>query len=328
MKNLSLKNKLNIVELYNSNKQIKDIANQYELSICNLRNWLKKQKEVNWRGRKRISVNECYFDDIDTPNKAYIVGFISADGHVDNELRPGISIQLQERDKQILQEIKKELSYMGEIRDCCKRTSKSGIKKYSRLRICSKKLANTLTSYGIHNKKTYGFSLPSCISKNNFRHFLRGYFDGDGCLYVKANEGKSSGPRYAATIVCEKSFACQLHSLLSEWLGITFRIVQQKSKIIRCLVIDSALSVEKFMTWLYDEGGMKLNRKYEKFLEMKELRRTRNNFTRRALSPDKVKEVRNILKTGVSMNKTAKQFQVSRATIKSIKDNTGYLDVV
>lgn len=330
MKHTTLKDKLTIIKLYNEFHQIKDIANRYGLPITKLRYWLKHQKEVIWRGKNRLSVNENYFDKIDNSNQAYIIGFICADGSVSDNPH-GLSIELQHRDKQILDEIKKELSFKGDIKDSLKTTSKSGVKKYSRLRIHNKNLVNTLINYGINPRKTYKLSLPTCIGENNFRHFLRGYFDGDGCLYINSSEGKSCGPRYAVTIVCEKSFAYQLHSLLQKYLNIKFRIVKQNSEVIRSLVIDSALPVEKFMTWLYDDienSKLRLERKYQKFLELKKLRLERNNFTRRSLTPAKVIEIRNLLKTNISLNKLSKQFQVNRGVIKSIKDETGYADVI
>ena len=329
IKTLSIKNQLEIISLYNNYNQVKNIAAKFNISVPNLRYWLRHRKEVNWRGKKRLSVNENYFDDINTSNKAYIIGFISADGSVDNEKRPGISIQIQARDKQILEEIKKEMEYKGEIKDSEKMTPKSGLRKYSRLRICSKYLSEKLTSYGVAPRKTYKFALPSCINESNFRYFLRGYFDGDGCLYINPNVGKSCGPRYAVTLVCETSFSHQLQKKLYELLNIKFRFVKAKSTIITPLVIDSALPVEKFMDWLYEgEKSMWLKRKYETYMVMKKLRRTRNNLTKRALTPEKVKEIRNLLKTSISINKVSKQFQVNRSVIKSIKDNTGYLDII
>lgn len=59
-------------------------------------------------GNRKYTLNEHYFDDIDTPNKAYILGFLYADGwnDVDKNI---ITISLQEGDKDILDSINKEI---------------------------------------------------------------------------------------------------------------------------------------------------------------------------------------------------------------------------
>ena len=66
-------------------------------------------------GRPRIyTLDENYFDSIDNPNKAYIIGFIYADGSI-NLKRNLLTICISEKDLEILEFIKKELNYSGII---------------------------------------------------------------------------------------------------------------------------------------------------------------------------------------------------------------------
>jgi hypothetical protein len=64
---------------------------------------------------KRFGRNSHYFDEIDTPNKAYILGMLYADG-CNNRTHNAIHLQLQEEDKNILKRIKNELEYEGKLR--------------------------------------------------------------------------------------------------------------------------------------------------------------------------------------------------------------------
>ena len=64
----------------------------------------------NWNSLRKYNINEHYFDNIDTPNKAYILGLLYADGYNNTSIN-AIRLSLQEDDKQILEDISKELDY-------------------------------------------------------------------------------------------------------------------------------------------------------------------------------------------------------------------------
>ena len=58
---------------------------------------------------------------------------------------------------------------------------------YYRVFITSKKLAEDLTKYGCHANKTYDLTFPNkeiFVNKDLIRHFIRGYFDGDGSVFI------------------------------------------------------------------------------------------------------------------------------------------------
>lgn len=57
---------------------------------------------------RKYQLDEHYFDSIDTPNKAYILGFLHSDGSNFPD-KSTISLSLQEEDIDILERIRKEL---------------------------------------------------------------------------------------------------------------------------------------------------------------------------------------------------------------------------
>ncbi len=138
-----------------------------------------------------------YFDEINTPDKAYWLGFLYADGHVDKE-GGKVSCSLKREDKPHLELL---ASIFGEvIKDTAYYDDR--VKKVvlqSLLIIGCKYLNNRLRSLGFYNDKTFTADgkVLDFISDNLIRHFLRGYFDGDGC--VSLTGGKLSEVYFSGT---------------------------------------------------------------------------------------------------------------------------------
>lgn len=137
------------------------------------RNWvLPNKSEVLLKRTGRHKIIE-FCEKIDSEEKAYILGLMYADGWTDGENRVGIT--LQDRDKDILLKIKDII--------CPDNTLKKE-KNNWKLCFCSQKLALNLNKWGLKKNKTYiGSNIPP-IEKNLIRHFIRGYFDGDGTIYL------------------------------------------------------------------------------------------------------------------------------------------------
>ena len=124
---------------------------------------------------KRYDIDETYFDKINTKEKAYVLGFLAADGQVELKLKPchyRLRWNLQKRDKEILVFIKKQLSYTGPI-------STRG--KYVYLEISNKRLVEKAYLRGLDNNKSLTLE-PIGIPKKFIGSFIHGYFDGDGCV--------------------------------------------------------------------------------------------------------------------------------------------------
>ena len=137
---------------------------------------------------KRKTYNENYFDVIDSEDKAYFLGLIYADGCVvnnQNEYRYKVCLKLHNKDKHILDDLIKYVEgemciwYHGQ-RDMCE-VSFSG-----------KKIVKDLEDKGVFPNKTFTIKYP-VIDEKLERHFLRGYFDGDGCIRI--SEDKRDGSK-------------------------------------------------------------------------------------------------------------------------------------
>lgn len=144
---------------------------------------------------KRRQINDNYFENIDTPLKAYFLGFIFADGWiVKNETSSNyeFGMTLSSTDKYLLELLNNELGGQNiiyhhnpqEVLICNKQIAHSG--HCDTLRVYSKKLVCDLAKQGIETNKSLKDTIP-VVDDSLFFDFLRGYIDGDGCYYIDNN---------------------------------------------------------------------------------------------------------------------------------------------
>ena len=130
-----------------------------------------------------------YFRIINSETKAYILGYIVADGSIEESIRknrPSKLIRLRfgciSEDDEILKLIQKEITPYNKLRYY--QPKQVNHKQVTILQICDKELINDLRSlYNIHPRKTYNsnFTFPNIPQKYK-RDFIRGFIDGDGSI--------------------------------------------------------------------------------------------------------------------------------------------------
>lgn len=139
-------------------------------------------------------VRQDIFSSIDTEFQAYLLGLYASDGNI-NEKRKTFRIHVQEQDANIIYTIKDIIApdsrtFTFQNRVCISpRNGKvyNGSNSFG-VDINSSKICNDLVNLGIGYNKTYSENKIPNINKDLIRHFIRGYFDGDGTIsgsYVK-----------------------------------------------------------------------------------------------------------------------------------------------
>lgn len=135
----------------------------------------------------KYQINERFFD-VRNPQMAYVLGYLYADGSLeDASYLRGKYIRVSSVEKYSILRIRRWLSSKHSIVEQ-KSAWRNGKTKYL-LRIGSHKLYEKLTAYGLHPNKSLTIRFPS-ILENYLHHFIRGYFDGDGCVYFYRTRGK------------------------------------------------------------------------------------------------------------------------------------------
>lgn len=95
---------------YEEGKPIKQIATDNNIKLRAIENYIADNNltRINKKVNKRLKTD--YFSSIDSPKKAYWLGFLYTDGSVDHYRSTGrVRLQLQERDRHILEEYKEDL---------------------------------------------------------------------------------------------------------------------------------------------------------------------------------------------------------------------------
>ena len=210
-----------IINEYNSTHSTVSIAKQFGTNPQMIRNVLRKNRvnvlSLSELGMLNFPRNSNFFESVDTPVKAYWLGFLYADGYIGKEKDKRVRITLKKSDEQHLS---KFLSAIEANNTPIKYSQKKdGDKIFEQAYCCLRdaKLVEDLNRAGCVNCKSYTLTFPNTdiLPEKLQSHFIRGYFDGDGSLHSTLS-GKNKTPRYRITFVGTKSFLESLRHILGK----------------------------------------------------------------------------------------------------------------
>lgn len=203
------------------------------------------------RLEKYKNINENCFQEINEFS-AYFIGFLFADGSIDRHWNT-LSMQLQERDVEILNKLK---DFVGIKCELSTRVIKN--KKYHGIKISNKKIKADLIKHGITPDKTKNPTFPD-FNGYFFWHFLRGLTDGDGSIYF-------NGKRVSWGLTCHEMIALQLKNKIELETGIHVTIQDHwRTNYIKTLSVNGIHNCYKFMNLLYNNSNISLSRKELKY---------------------------------------------------------------
>jgi intein/homing endonuclease len=244
-----------IVKLYKNGFKILEISKKFKTKPKKISFILRENGvPISARSCYRLpySLNDSYFEIIDTEEKSYFLGFLFADGCVAEKSN---RISLNINDIEILQKFSNAIEL---TKDFYKNPSHD---KAITLNFSSIKMKNDLIRLGCFPKKSLSLKFPTSdqVPDHLIRHFIRGYFDGDGHIYVKNHI-------FQFGIMSSKLF-CEELKLHFEKNGFVFYWDSCSSKAfrIRCC---SKKHIINLRSYLYDNAGIFLSRKYNKIKEV------------------------------------------------------------
>ena len=185
--------KLELENEYNILGNLSKIATKYNVSRQTVANRFTKLNIPYKSKEHRFSSNENFFS-LNNEKSFYWAGFIAADGCL-YERKDGfkqLAIKLASKDKIHLESFKKDIDTNAPI-SLYKNKNSNRNKKWNdtdqyQLRISSRKIFNNLNRFGITPRKTKTYNVPNEILLHELcNHFMRGYFDGDGCISQYTN---------------------------------------------------------------------------------------------------------------------------------------------
>lgn len=202
--------------------------------------------------------NEEYFSKINSKDKAWVLGFLYADGYISKSLS-SLQIRLSLKDKEVLEKIKDFISFEGSVKEYI---SKCKNKEYPScfLIINSCKLVQDLNKLGCTHKKSLTLTFPNFLDENYYSHFIRGYFDGDGSISYRETKNEAK-----INIKGTESFLLSLSNILKN-KEMTTSFYKQKEANVFNLELCGYNNVLKFINYIYKESNDKIRmiRKVEK----------------------------------------------------------------
>jgi len=260
-----------ITNLYNEGLSFTKIGLQFNVSRKTIAKFLKndnaKIKENSFYNRK-YNLNEKYFDVIDTEEKAYILGFIYADG---NNLYKNnrISIHLSKVDEEILQKF--SLIFYGKtiLKYNTNKNNNGKLFNYVSLNLYSKHMSQHLATLGVVECKSYKITFPEWLDKSLHKHFLRGLIDGDGWIYLPTTNRASP----SVGLICTKQINDKLTVILKNELDLKSylcKAYKQDFNVMCEIRIKNYHQCKIFLDWLYKDSTIYLERKYNLYLQFLE----------------------------------------------------------
>lgn len=265
-----------IVKLYTQDKKnLAELSKQYNVSSNTIGKWLTEQGielRPMYISRKKLHLNTEYFDNINSCSKAYVLGFMAADGYVTD--KNGIGMGLKALDADVLYFLKEQWEAENKVKIQHREQGDRAV-----LQVESKHMAESLKRIGIIPRKTYKLNPSNILAQAGIskgddleKAFLLGYFDGDGGIthYVPSEETKRT-KHYCEMFslnVTGTLETCQYYQDFVDGIGKLRQRHPDRPVNNWTLVIGGRNQCKKLLTPLYsvkDQIGFCLNHKYELF---------------------------------------------------------------
>lgn len=247
------------IEYLKGDKSITSICKEFKMDRGTFSKNLKKDGVEVINKQNICAFNENFFETINTEGKAYWLGFFYADGYVSKNSNQ-VELSLKSDDIEHLKKLVNSLNFTKE-----KHLIQDNIR--CRFLVNNKKFKENLVKQGCVPQKSLilTFPLEHQVPKYLIKHFVRGYIDGDGSVMIGLNHKKERvKPRLS--VLGTKDFLISLANAMN-W------------KINKISPIGNVYSIEwggqyvfNYIESLYKDANIYLDRKYEKYLILKNCR--------------------------------------------------------
>lgn len=243
---------------YQRNPGVYELLPNHTPQAIRYKAWELGLSRVKNRGHYELDVD--YFKTW-TPNMAYMLGLIAADGNVLYEPKV-LTIVLKESDKYLLEEFAKEIK--------CRRPLQKHSSGCWSFVVRNGELVDDLAKLGILPRKSLTMQwLP--VPDEMLAHFVRGYVDGDGTIcYYYRNRGGRNDLILEVSILGAPAFLNGMADAISRVIGIPkVKVLSTHSKIKK--IRYSCGTAVKLLSWLYQDAELYLARKfniYKTYLEL------------------------------------------------------------
>lgn len=242
-------------EEYESGLTFDELSERYKIGRETIRtNFIKNNIPI--RSRRIHQIDKDVFKNL-TNDSAWLLGFTYADGFIGRgigniyHIRWEVSI----RDKDILEIISRDI-----LKSSYPIMEVDNDNKHSAyLSVGCKEIYSDLLKWGIKPRKTYNCQFPTNLPSNMYSHFIRGIFDGDGCITFDTD----GGPQFK--IIGLPSLIIPISEIIHKECNTKkiapFSIVKNSDSGVGTITYTGRFQVQSIREWLYKEARAHLHRK-------------------------------------------------------------------
>ncbi len=249
-----------ISELLCQNMTVSDVAKQLQIHRNVVYDILHQNGITDVRSyRINQKFNQKFFEKIDTEEKAYWLGFLFADGNVFiKKAIHRIAINIHKKDVEHISKWHRSIGSCQNITSCGDMV---------RSIHHSEKMCNDLITLGCVPCKSLVLRFPD-LDSSLARHFVRGYFDGDGSIYWHKSKNKKNGG-VRLSFVGTDMFLNHLQWEVFFTLGCAYKELQStgNNKLAFQLMIGGYQEAVKIADWMYADAHIFLDRKHQRYLD-------------------------------------------------------------
>jgi hypothetical protein len=255
-----------IVSEYEKGVSVAKLSKQFRTSYCPINRVL---KEANVQKRNLSDIHKLYniseevFEKIDTEEKAYWLGMLYADGY-NREDRGYVCLSLHEQDIDTILKFKEFTRYTAPIKTIITKTTRA-----KALTLYNQKISKDLALLGCVQAKTHKIDKPP-IDARFYKAFILGYFDGDGGITFNKNEYN----RPDVAITGNLPLIDFIRKVVYDELNLNFykkKRHKERNNNVWTISLCGTNVCLKFLRWIYESSSPRMNRKYNKYLEIERM---------------------------------------------------------
>lgn len=191
-----------------------------------------------------------------TREDAYWLGLLYADGCISVARKTGFDVLSLVAHADDEESIVGFLAHLGLVGRIMRRKDKRAVSAV----VTSKTISSRLRALGIVPAKTHTIRFPQFLDAKLLKHFIRGYFDGDGSVYSRVRP-RYVTPQITVQFTGNPEFIRGLAGTLGRELGIRGSECLKPNCRTLSHRYEGKRQLTKLADWLYGDGGPCLSRK-------------------------------------------------------------------
>lgn len=315
-----------ICDLYKQGVSAKSLGIKFSIDKRRIQKWVQAKGDLRDKNSSHrfTKFNQNIFDNIDTAEKAYWLGFFYADAY-NGKTTNTFSVTLQQKDYHHLMKLGKFVEY--EDINIKSYDSMIANKKYPTccLRLYSKYLCNKMSELGCPQNKSFIIKYPNWLNIDLNNHFIRGMFDGDGCLTFREKQKE-----WKWSLVTTKECAETIQQIFLKNLNliVNYHCISKTDNNTYELETSGNEKISKIMNWLNlnSNNTICLDRKFIKYQELINQQNNRKIGRENYFISYETKNL--IFKDLISGKKNTSQIAIdNKISTKSVLDLTKNIDL-